>query len=199
MRRRAQPTSPACARTRTSSTRRCPTGWRPLVVPQLKTITLGGCGDRPGHRVHLVPQRPAARVGTRNRRTDRKRRDHHRNTGRRTRRTVLRFPQFLRHPWLFDAIEDRTRTRQEVRRLAPRALRFVEETRRNDGSHRHRARVRRDRRRLSRRGGLHRFRELPHTRPRKPTRKARSAITPTRTSSTGRSSIRHSPSPRRIA
>ena len=40
-----------------------PHGLIPLVVPQLRTITLGRCGHRAGHRVDVVPQRAAARVG----------------------------------------------------------------------------------------------------------------------------------------
>ncbi len=35
----------------------------PLVVPELKTITLGRRGHRIGHRVLVVPQRLPARVG----------------------------------------------------------------------------------------------------------------------------------------
>ena len=52
----------ACAPTSTSSRRPSPHGLTPLVVPQLKTITLGGAVTGPRHRVGLVPQRPAPRV-----------------------------------------------------------------------------------------------------------------------------------------
>ena len=42
-------------------------GLMPPVVPQLKTITHRRRGHRPGHRVDVLPQRPAARVGARDR------------------------------------------------------------------------------------------------------------------------------------
>ena len=40
-----------------------PHGLMPLVVPELKTITLGGAITGPGHRELVVSQRDAARVG----------------------------------------------------------------------------------------------------------------------------------------
>ena len=43
----------------------------PLVVPQLRTITLGGAVERARHRVDQLPQRAAARVGARDGRADR--------------------------------------------------------------------------------------------------------------------------------
>ena len=46
----------------------------PLVVPQLRTITLGGAVSGPRHRVDQLPQRAAARVGARDGRADRLRR-----------------------------------------------------------------------------------------------------------------------------
>ena len=54
-----------------------PHGLAPLVVPQLKTITLGGAVTGLGHRVHVVPQRAAPRVGAGDGHPHRGRRDRH--------------------------------------------------------------------------------------------------------------------------
>ncbi len=51
------------------------------------------CRDRPRHRVHLVPQRAAARVGARDGRAHRRRRGPHGST---RRRPVRRLPELLR-------------------------------------------------------------------------------------------------------
>ena len=63
-------------------------GLMPLVVPQLKTITLGGAVSGPGDRVHLAAQRDAARVGDRDGDPDRRRPGGHRGARRRARRAV---------------------------------------------------------------------------------------------------------------
>ena len=67
------PTSRACAPTRTSSTSPCRAGYIPYVVPQLRSITLGGAVTGLGHRVDVVPQRAAARVRARDGRAHRRR------------------------------------------------------------------------------------------------------------------------------
>ncbi len=53
-------------------------GLMPLVVPQLKTITLGGAVTGLGIECDVVSQWPAARVGARDGHSHRRRRDHHR-------------------------------------------------------------------------------------------------------------------------
>ena len=100
-----------------------PYGLMPLVVPQLKTITLGGAVDRARHRVVVVPQRPAARVGA-------ARWTSSPATGGSSPRTadgehadLFRLPQLLRHARLRPAAADRARAGAAVRRAAPRALR----------------------------------------------------------------------------
>ena len=81
---RAPPTSRACAPTSTWSTRRWPHGLIPLVVPQLRTITLGGAVTGLGIESTQLPQRPAARVGDRDGRLHRRGRGGHGPAGRRT-------------------------------------------------------------------------------------------------------------------
>ena len=57
-------------------------GLMPLVVPQLKTITLGGAVTGLGIESTVVPQRPAARVGPRAGHPHRHRAGGHRPAGR---------------------------------------------------------------------------------------------------------------------
>ena len=124
---RGPPTSPACAPTRTWSRPRCRTGLSPLVVPQLKTITLGGAVTGLGHRVDVVPQRAAARVGARDGHPHRHRRDRHRIAGP-ARRSVPGVPEFLWHAWLLGAAEDRAGAGQAVRRAAAPAVSLARAT-----------------------------------------------------------------------
>ena len=73
-----------------------PYGLIPLVVPQLRTITLGGAVTGLGHRVDQLPQRAAARVGARDGRLHRRRRGRHGSTRQRARRPLPDLPQLLR-------------------------------------------------------------------------------------------------------
>ena len=97
-----------------------PHGLIPLVVPQLRTITLGRRGDRARHRVDQLPQRAAARVGARDGRLHRRRRGRHDPP---RRRAVRRLPQLLRLARLRHPAAHRARARAGVRRPAPRPLR----------------------------------------------------------------------------
>ena len=85
----------------------------PLVVPQLRTITLGGAVSGLGHRVDQLPQRAAARVGARDGRAHRRRRGRHDQAGR---RALRRLPQLLRLARLRDPAADRARAGAGVRR-----------------------------------------------------------------------------------
>ena len=73
-----------------------PHGLMPLVVPQLKTITLGGAVTGLGIESTLVPQRPAARVGAGDGHADRRRRGRDGQPGPAC-RAVPRLPELLRH------------------------------------------------------------------------------------------------------
>ena len=99
----------ACAPTSTSSTPPCRTAYRRSSSRSCKTITLGGAVTGPRHRVDVVPQRPAARVGARDGRPHRRRRGRHRRAGRRARRPLPRLPQLLRHARLRDPAAHRAR------------------------------------------------------------------------------------------
>ena len=78
-------------------------------------------GDRARHRVRVVPQRPAARVGAGDGHPHRHRRGRHRDP-RPARRSLPRLPEFLWHAWLFGAAEDRAGAGQAVRRAAAPAV-----------------------------------------------------------------------------
>ena len=93
-RRRGPPRCRACAPTRTSSTRPCRTALIPLVVPQLRTITLGGAVTGLGHRGDQLPQRLPARVGARDGRLHRRRGGGHHHGP--ARRPLRHLPQLLR-------------------------------------------------------------------------------------------------------
>ena len=84
-------------------------------------------GHRPRDRVHLVPQRPAARVGDRDADPHRRRPRRHSHQGQRAQRPVLRLPELLRHPRLLPGADHRARTRQAVRPPAPLRLRRPQE------------------------------------------------------------------------
>ena len=74
-----------------------PHGLMPLVVPAAQDDHPRRRGDRARHRVDVVPQRPAARVGARAGDPHRRRAGRHRHAGQRARRPVPRLPQLLRH------------------------------------------------------------------------------------------------------
>ena len=77
-------------------------------------------GHRPRHRVDVVPQRPAARVGARDGRADRRRR---RGDDQTRRGPVRRVPELLRLAGLRDPDPDTSREGAGVRRPAAPALR----------------------------------------------------------------------------
>ena len=108
-RRAAPPTCRACAPTSTSSTPRCRTGSPPLVVPQLQDHHPRRRGHRARHRVDVVPQRPAARVGARDGRAHRGGRGRHGGRRAAPRRPLPRLPQLLRHARLRHPAADRAR------------------------------------------------------------------------------------------
>ena len=137
-----------------------PYGLSPLVVPQLKTITLGGAvtglGIESASFRNGLPHESvlemdiltgAGEVVTASPRT--------------ARRSLPRLPEFLWHAWLLGSAEDRTRTGQAIRRL--RHLRFTSVTDLigHNGTHHRDRRHRRHPRRLPRRRGVQRRRELP--------------------------------------
>ena len=84
-----------------------PHGLMPLVVPQLKTITLGGAvaglGIESTSFRHGLPHESVREMDVLHRR----RRGRHRDAGRRARRPVRRVPQLLRHAGLRAAPGDR--------------------------------------------------------------------------------------------
>ena len=91
-------------------------GLMPLVVPQLKTITLGGAvaglGIESTSFRHGLPHESVRRDGDPHRR----RRGRHRDPGRRARRPLPRLPQLLRHARLRPAPGDRPAAGGAVRR-----------------------------------------------------------------------------------
>ena len=102
----------------------------PAVVPQLKSITLGGARRRRRHRGVVVPARTRARHGHRVRRADRRRTHRHLHAGQRASRPVPRLSQFVRHARLRAARSRRARCRSSryvarrarpLRRAPPRA------------------------------------------------------------------------------
>ena len=99
-----------------------PYGLAPLVVPQLQDHHPRRCGHRARHRVGVVPQRPAARVGARDGHPHRRRRGRHRASPSAARRSVPRLPQFLWHARLRGPAADRARAGRAVRRAAAPAL-----------------------------------------------------------------------------
>ena len=185
--RRAPPTWRACAPTRTSSRPRCPYGLSPLVVPQLKTITLGGAvtglGIESASFRNGLPHESVLEM------------DILTGTGevvtaspRPAPRSLPRLPEFLWHAWLFGAAEDRAGARQAVRRAAAPAVPLVGRPGRGDGPHHRDRRPRRRARRLPRRRGVQRRRELPVHSACRPRRPDPSATTPASRSTTARSS-----------
>ena len=109
------------------------------------------CGHRARHRVDVVPQRPAARVGARDGHPDRHRRRNHRIAGA-ERRPVPCLPEFVWHAGLFGPTQDRAGTREAVRRAKTPAIPIAAGPGRGDGSHH------RDRRHRRHAGGLPRRR-----------------------------------------
>ena len=112
-----------------------------------------------GHRVGIVPQRPAARVGARDGHPHRDRRG---GAGirRREPRPVPLVPQFLWHAGVFGAPEDRAGTGETVRGAAPSAVRLAGCAHRDDGADRRHRRAGRRSRGLPRRSGVQRRRKL---------------------------------------
>ena len=164
-----------------------PYGLSPLVVPQLKTITLGGAvtglGIESASFRNGLPHESvlemdiltgAGEVVT--------------ASPRPARRPVPRVPQFLWHAWLLGAAADRAGAGQAVRRAAARAVPLADRPGRGDGPHHRDRRHRRRPGRLPRRRGVQRRRELPVRSACRPRPRARSATTPARTSTTAPSS-----------
>ncbi len=83
----------------------------PAVVPQLKTITLGGAVAGVGIESSSHPPRPGARHGARARRAARRRPRRHLHARQRARGPLLRLPEFLRHARLRAARRRRRRSR----------------------------------------------------------------------------------------
>ena len=111
-----------------------PYGLSPLVVPQLKTITLGGAvtglGIESASFRNGLPHESVLEM------------DILTGTGevvtaspRAARRPVPRLPEFLWHAWLFGAAEDRAGTGQAVRRAATPAVPLADRPGRRDGPH----------------------------------------------------------------
>ena len=122
-----------------------PYGLSPLVVPQLKTITLGGAvtglGIESASFRNGLPHESVLEMDI--------------LTGageivtaspRAALRSVPRVPEFLWHAWLFGPAADRAGARQTVRRAAAPAIPLAERSGRGDGPH-HRDRWHRRRRR----------------------------------------------------
>ncbi len=99
-----------------------PLGLAPLVVPQLKTITVGGAATGGGIESSsfrsglvfddIVEMDVFTGAG----------RGRHRNAGRRTRRPVLRFSELVRDPGVRHPTAGQTGTRQAFRRAAASAV-----------------------------------------------------------------------------
>ena len=100
-----------------------PHGLMPLVVPQLKTITLGGAVAGLGIESTVVPARAAARVGAGDGDPHRRRAGGHRHAGQRARRPVPRLPELLRHARLRAAAAHRAGAGAAVRAAAAPPLR----------------------------------------------------------------------------
>ena len=99
---------------RAAGGRHLPHGLMPLVVPQLKTITLGGAVTGARDRGVQLPQRHPARVGGRDGRPDRRRPGGDLQPGG-GRRPVLRLPELLRDARLRAAAADRARAGAALR------------------------------------------------------------------------------------
>ncbi len=138
-----------------------PFGLSPLVVPQLKTITVGGALTGLGHRVGVVPKRPGSRIRPRVRRTHRIRRPHHRDTGRSACRPVLRLPELVREPGVRNPGAHRARGGEVLRRAPPLEVFLHDRAAGCAGDHRGDRFPRRRPSRLPRRGGVLSRRELP--------------------------------------
>ncbi len=72
-------------------------GLMPLVVPELKTITLGGAVTGSRHRVDVVPQRLPPRVGVSTSTSSPETAGSHGHARRAPRRSLHRLPELLRH------------------------------------------------------------------------------------------------------
>ena len=142
-------------------------------------------GHRARHRVDQLPQRPAARVGARDGRADRLRRDRHDPA---RRRPVRRLPQLLRLARLRHAAAHRARARLAVRRTCGTCASTTADARRGDRGDRRHRRVGRRARRRARRRRLRTRRGLPDPRPLDRRARARPATTAGSRSSTARSS-----------
>jgi hypothetical protein len=100
-----------------------PQGVMPAVVPQLKTITLGGAVGGRRHRGHLPPRRARARDGARARGAHRRRPRDHVHARERARGSLLRLSQFVRDAGLRAAGEGQGRRGPAFRpRAASRLL-----------------------------------------------------------------------------
>ena len=97
-----------------------PRGFIPYVVPAAPHDHARRSGQRPGHRVDQLPQRPAARVRGRDGHLHRIRRGRH---DRARRRPVRHVPELLRLPRLRHAAADQAGARPVVRQPATRPLR----------------------------------------------------------------------------
>ena len=137
-----------------------PYGLSPLVVPQLKTITLGGAvtglGIESTSFRNGLPHESVLEMdiltGSGRRR--------HRVAGTEL-RPVPRLPEFLWHSGLFGPAEDRAGARETVRRAEAPAIPLARGPGRGDGPHHRNRRPRRHTGRLPRRRGVQRRRELP--------------------------------------
>ena len=136
-----------------------PYGLAPLVVPQLKTITLGGAvtglGIESTSFRNGLPHESVLEM------------DILTGTGEvltasPTMRTPISFglPQFLWHAWIFGSDKDRAGAGETVRRDSPSAVQLADGTFRDDGPHHRNRRSRRCARRLPRRRGVLGRREL---------------------------------------
>ena len=137
-----------------------PYGLSPLVVPQLKTITLGGAvtglGIESTSFRNGLPHESVLEMdiltGTGDVLTASP--DQHADL-------YPRLPEFLWDAWLFGSAQDRAGTRQAVRRAAAPAVPLAGRHGRRDGPHHRDRRPRRHPGRLPRRRGVQRRRELP--------------------------------------
>ena len=139
----------------------------------VRAVTAGGTAaeddhprrsrQRSGHRVGLLPQRDAARVGAGAGHPDRGRRGDHRLPAS-ARRPVPGVPQLLRHARLRGASADRAGDRRSLRRPPSCPLPLVDRPDRGDERHRRKRQPGRHPGRLPRRRGVQRRRELPERR-----------------------------------
>ena len=156
----APPTWPACAPTRTWSRRPCRYGLSPLVVPQLKTITLGGAvtglGIESASFRNGMPHESVLEMDILTGAGELLTVSPERHTD-----LLPSFPEFLWNAGIFDQTTNRAGARRAVCDTAARPLPFPARSDRGGRTHHRHRRTGRNTGRLPRRGGVQRRRKLP--------------------------------------